>query len=166
MNSMIRKNLLTIFSVGLMIMGCNQIDKGTNSTVVPTSDAEMEKELRQAVMKVWQDANNSNIPELKSAHLNSPKFSKFGPRISERQDVERTNKTETEHFLSIRDTNLVIEDLKIDIFDKVGIATFYNNYSFTKNDNRVQGKGRVTLAFLRTKEGWKIIHEHSSPFND
>ncbi len=147
-------------------MSCNQIDKPTNSNVALISDTEMEKELRQAVMKVWEDANNSNIPELKSAHFNSPKFSKFGPRIAERQDVEQTNKSETEHFLSIKDANLAIEDLKIDIFDKVGITTFYNNYSFIKNDNRVQGKGRVTLAFLRTEEGWKIIHEHSSSFNE
>lgn len=163
---MIRTNFSTIFSIALVIMSCNQIDKSTNSNVASLSDAEMEKELRQVVMKVWEDANNSNIPELKSAHLNSPKFSKFGPRITERQDVEQTNKSETEHFLSIKDAKLVIEDLKIDIFDKVGIATFYNNYSFIKNDNRVQGKGRVTLAFLRTEEGWKIIHEHSSPFNE
>ncbi len=162
---MIRKNLLTIFSIALVIMSCTQIDKPTNSNIASISDAEMEKELRQVVLKVWEDANNSNIPELKSAHLNSPKFSKFGPRIAERQDVEQTNKTETEHFLSIKDANLVIEDLKIDIFDKVGIATFYSNNSFIKNDNRIQKKARVTLAFLRTEEGWKIIHEHSSPFN-
>ena len=163
---MIRTNLLTIFSIALVIMSCNQIDKPTNSNVASISDTEMEKELRQTVLKVWEDANNSNIPELKSAHLHSPKFSKFGPRIAERQDVEQTNKSETEHFLLIKEANLVIEDLKIDIFDNVGIATFYNNFSFVKNDNSVQGKGRVTLAFLRTEEGWKIIHEHSSPFNE
>ncbi len=162
---MIRKNFLTIFSIVLVITSCDQIDKPTNSNVAPLSDAETEKELRQVVLKVWEDANNSNIPDLKSAHLNSPKFSKFGPRIAERQDVEQANKTETDHYLLIKDANLVMEDLKIDVFDNVGIVTFYNNYSFTKNDNGVQGKGRVTLAFLRTEEGWKIIHEHSSPFN-
>ncbi len=147
-----------------MIIGCNQTNKSSNSNIASISDTELEKELQQTVMKVWEDANNSNIPELKSAHLYSPKFSKFGPRIAERQDVEQTIKSETEHFLSIKEANLIIEDLKIDIFDDVGIATFYNNFSFIKNDNRVQGKGRVTLAFLRTEEGWKIIHEHSSPF--
>ena len=63
-------------------MSCNQIDKPTNSKVASISDAEMEKELRQVVLKVWEDANNSNIPDLKSAHLNSPKFSKFGPIIA------------------------------------------------------------------------------------
>ena len=163
---MIRKYLLTIFSIALVIIGCNQFDKPSSSYDTSKRDIEMQEELRQVVIKVWKDANNSNIAELKSAHLNSPKFSKFGPRIAERQDVNQTNRSETEHFLSIKEANLVIEDLKIDIFDNVGIASFYNNFTFIKNDNRVQGKGRVTLAFLRTSEGWKIIHEHSSNFNE
>ena len=162
---MIKKIFLGIFSVTLVISSCDRIDKSTNASAASISEVEMEKELRQVVLKVWEDANNSNIPDLRSAHLNSPKFSKFGPRVAERQDVEQTNESETEHFSSIRNANLVIEDLKIDIFDSVGIATFYNNYAFIKNDNKLQGKGRVTLVFLRTEEGWKIVHEHSSPFD-
>ena len=158
------KALLIIFSIFLLSMSCNR--KQTESNDAAINESAMEKELHDAVIKVWEDANNSNIAELESAHLNSPKFSKFGPRIAERQNVESTKKSETEHFLSISDANLVIEDLKIDIFENVGIATFYNNYSFIKNDNRLHGKGRVTLVFLLTEDGWKIIHEHSSPFNE
>ena len=47
-----------------------------------------------------------------------------------------TNNIEIKLFLSIKETNLIIEDLTIDIFEDVGIATFYNNYSFVKNHNR------------------------------
>lgn len=149
-----------------LVMSCNNIRDSANPTVTSISESEKANELTEVVKKVWEDANNSNIPELKSVHFDSPKFSKFGPRASERQNVESTNKSETEHFRLIEDVKLVIEDLKIDIFDKVGIVTFYNNYSFIKNDNKIRGKGRVTLVFLRTEDGWKIIHEHSSPFNE
>ena len=103
--------------------------------------------------------------ELRAIHLDSPKFSKFGPRIAERQDVKSTNETETEHFLSMRDASFELEDIKVDIFGDIAVTTFYNNYSFIKNKIRVQGKGRVTLVFLNTEAGWKIVHEHSSPFN-
>ena len=159
-----KKVLLTIFSIFLLATCCDRNQTESNDSAI--NESELEKELHGAVIKVWEDANNGNITELKSAHLNSPKFSKFGPRIAERQNVESTNKSETEHFLSISDARLVIKNLKIDIFENVGIATFYNNYSFIKNENSVQGKGRVTLVFLRTEAGWKIIHEHSSPFNE
>jgi len=35
----------------------------------------------------------------------------------------------------------------------IGIATFYNNYSFIKNGESIEGKGRVTLAFIKTSDG-------------
>lgn len=159
-------NILIIFALNLLSTSCNQTNETTDLSQTLIDESFMEEELIATVWKVWEDANNSNIQGLKSAHLNSPKFSKFGPRIAERQDVEQTINSETAHFSTIKEANLVIEDLKVDIFDNVGIATFYNNYSFIKNDHKVQGKGRVTLVFQRNREGWKIIHEHSSPFNN
>ena len=159
------KNIIILFSfIVLVISGCNQIDQQEKSNTASLSEIELTEELRQVVFNIWEDARNSNIDQLKSAHLNSSKFSKFGPRIAERQNVDQTNISETEHFLSIRDAILEIEDLKIDLFDNVGIVTFYNIYSFTKDENEISGKGRVTLVFLRTDNGWKIVHEHSSSY--
>ena len=126
---------------------------------------ELSEELKLVVLDVWNDANNRDIESLKSAHFNSPRFSKFGPRVSERQNVDETNSSESEHFSSIKDVDLKMDDLKIDIFDNVGVVTFYNNYSFIKNSKSVNGKGRVTLVFYNTHDGWKIVHEHSSSFN-
>ena len=126
---------------------------------------ELSEELKLVVLDVWNDANNRDIESLKSAHFNSPRFSKFGPRVSERQNVDETNSSESEHFSSIKDVDLKIDDIKIDIFDNVGVITFYNNYSFIKNSKSVNGKGRVTLVFYNTHDGWKIVHEHSSSFN-
>ncbi|MDP6433548.1 MAG: hypothetical protein QGI15_04430 [Candidatus Scalindua sp.] len=77
---------------------------------------ELSEELKLVVLDVWNDANNRNIESLKSAHFNSPRFSKFGPRVSERQNVDETNSSESEHFSSIKDVDLKIDDLKIDIF--------------------------------------------------
>jgi ketosteroid isomerase-like protein len=145
-------------------MGYQQSDGSADSSRILSSSPETEKELRAVVMKIWEDAAKGDIPALRSAHLDSPKFSKFGPRIAARQDVKSTNKTEADHFLSISDASFAVEDLKIDVFEDMAVTTFYNNYSFIKNKIRVQGKGRVTLVFLRTEEGWKIVHEHSSPF--
>ena len=158
---MLLKNLIAILIIFSVNFGCQRSSEST----VSFSSLETEKEIRGVVMKIWEDAVKGDIISLKAAHLNSPKFSKFGPRIASRQDVESTNRTETEHFLSITDVDLKVEDLKVDIFGDVAITTFYNNYSYIKNNIRAKGKGRVTLAFIRTEEGWKFIHEHSSPFN-
>ena len=139
-------------------MGCQLMDESSNSS-------KTEEELHQVIRKIWADAVAGDLEALRATHLDSPKFSKFGPRIAERQDVKSTNQTESEHVLAMSDASFELEDIKVDIFEDVAVTTFYNNYSFIKNKVRVQGKGRVTLVFLNTEEGWKIVHEHSSPFN-
>jgi len=123
-----------------------------------------EAQLKELVERIWVDAVEGNLEALSEIHLDSPKFSKFGPRISTRQDVKSTNINEAEHFLSIQDASFKLEDIKVDIFGEVAVTTFYNNYSFIKNEIPIKGKARVTLVFISTEKGWKIVHEHSSPF--
>ncbi len=147
----------------LVILGCQRSNESEDSSNL-LSSLRPEEELRETVSKIWEDAANGDTVALKRAHLNSPKFSKFGPRVALRQDVESTNRTESEHFSSVVDASFSIEELKVDLFGEVAVTTFYNNYSFTKNNSKIEGKGRVTLIFLQTEDGWKIIHEHSSPF--
>lgn len=158
------QQIFIILFLPFLVISCNS-GKTEDPEIISDQDIEKAEGLRETVYKVWEDANNGNISALKAAHLDSPKFSKFGPRIAERQNLESTNESEEEHFSTIKDVDLRIEDLKIDIFQNVGIATFYNIYSFTKNQTTTKGKGRVTLVFVQTEEGWKIAHEHSSAFN-
>ena len=156
------KKIIYLLVAILSLVSCKKEHQDSNSH----SDKESVEELTKTVYEIWQDANDRNREKLKSAHFNDPKFSKFGPRIPKRQNVEETNNSETEHFTAISNAVLKIEDLKVDIFNDVGIATFYNNFSFEKNKQNLSGKGRVTLVFLKTTKGWKIIHEHSSPFQE
>jgi len=142
----------------IVAIGCQSTDESSSST-------KTEEELRTVIKKIWADAVAGDLESLSAIHFDSPKFSKFGPRIAKRQDVKSTNETETEHVLSISDASFELDDIKVDIFGDVAVTTFYNNYSFTKNNIRTEGKGRVTLVFLKTENGWKIVHEHSSPFN-
>ena len=155
---MLRKNLFVTVSIIILTIGCQQPKESYDNSIA-------EKELRTIIKQIWVDVVSDDLEALRSTHLDSPKFSKFGPRIAERQDVKSTNETESEHVLSISDASFDLEDIKIDLFEDIAVTTFYNNYLFTKNNVRVQGKGRVTLVFLNTEEGWKIVHEHSSPFN-
>jgi len=55
---------------------------------------EEQKELREVVNSIVRDAETANLEGLKEIHLASDKFTKFGPRNFERQDVEKTNESE------------------------------------------------------------------------
>jgi ketosteroid isomerase-like protein len=121
-----------------------------------------QSEIRAAVMSIKSDIESSNIDGLQAAHLESDKFTKFGPRIFERQDVANTNKTEAAFFGALTHTNYEVRDLKIDVFGDVGIATYYPDVSFVRDGRSVKAGGRQTLVFVRTESGWKIVHEHGT----
>lgn len=125
-------------------------------------EREAQIEIRDAVYGIKADIESANIQGLQEIHLVSEKFTKFGPRNFERQDVESTNKSEADFFSSISEASYQINDLKIDVFGDVGIATYYPKVSFIRDGEQVQATGRQTLVFLRTDAGWKLIHEHGT----
>ncbi|UCF64846.1 MAG: DUF3225 domain-containing protein, partial [bacterium] len=80
-----------------------------------------------------------------------------------RQDVTSTNKSEEEFFGTITNYKQEIKDLKIDVFGDFAIATYYPHVSYIQNGFEKSGSGRQTFVFIRTENGWKIIHEHGTP---
>lgn len=152
--------LLTYFAMSLLFLGvCGAHAK---EDVSHSSDSEAESQIHDAVMAIKHDIESSNITGLQEAHLNSEKFSKFGPRRFERQDLETTNQSEAAFFSTISDASYEVKDLKIDVFGDVGIATYYPEVSFVRQGERVESSGRQTLVFLNTSAGWKLIHEHGT----
>lgn len=123
---------------------------------------EAQAELRSVVGSIVRDVTTANIDGLRSIHLESGKFTKFGPRSFDRQDVASTNASETEFWGSVSVTNFEARDLKIDVFGEVGIVTYYPHVSFVQDGEEKTASGRQTLVFLRTADGWKIVHEHGT----
>ena len=124
---------------------------------------EAQAELLEVINSIVSDAESANIEGLKAAHLLSDKFTKFGPRNFNRQNVISTNNSEEAFFGTISNYKQKIADLKIDVFGDIAIATYYPHVSFIQDGVEKSGSGRQTLVFLKTENGWKIIHEHGTP---
>jgi len=150
-----------LIPLGLLLGSC-----ATPPDLVNDLFPEAQAELRAAVESIGRDAMDGNIEGLMAAHLNSEKFTKFGPRSFDRQDVASTNESEAAFFGSIQDLDYRIEDLKVDVFGDIGIATYYPHVSFKKNGEPIKATGRQTLVFLKTAEGWKLVHEHGTQRHD
>lgn len=153
--------MLAVVCGAFFVLSCIAEEKDRPDAVTETYQ-EAQAELQAVVKEIYDDAMTADIEGLKAVHLNSPKFTKFGPRSFERQNVEQTNTSEASFFSSISDLKVELKDIKIDVFDDVAIATFYPTYSLKKDGEVVEGMSRQTLVFLRTDEGWKIIHEHGT----
>lgn len=135
---------------------------GSNTNIIKDPFYDKQAELRDVVSSIQNDIMTGNIDGLKSIHLESEKFSKFGPRTFDRQDLKSTNISETSFFSSISNTKYDIQELKIDVFGEIGIVTYYPHVSFVKDGEEKNVDGRQSLVFLKTKNGWKIIHEHGT----
>jgi ketosteroid isomerase-like protein len=135
---------------------------GQHQQTVAGAFSVAEAELREAVEAIAQDVMDANIEGLQAAHLASHKFSKFGPRKFERQDVNDANASEAAFFSSISNVDYRINDLKVDVLGDVAIVTYYPHVSFRKDGESRVVHGRQTLVFLQTDDGWKIVHEHGT----
>ena len=112
---------------------------------------------------IIDDAEAANVAGLRESHLASDKFTKFDGREFERQNVEQCNESEAALFTSAQDIKLEMKDRKIDVFGDVAIMTCYNHFSYLDDGELRRGVARNTLVFLKTADGWKIVHEHVTP---
>ena len=158
----LRASIVPACMVLMAIAACNS-DNQKPPTGVSSPSPDSHAEIRAAVMSIKADIESSNIEGLQALHLESDRFTKFGPRSFDRQDVESANASEAAFFSSISKVKYEARDLKIDVFGDVGIATYYPEVSFVRDGNDVEVSGRQTLVFLKTDDGWKIVHEHVTP---
>ncbi|MDH3292684.1 MAG: nuclear transport factor 2 family protein [Gemmatimonadota bacterium] len=126
----------------------------------PFPDAQAE--LRDVVASIAEDAMTGNLEGLQAIHLASDKFTKFGPRSFDRQDVASTNESEAAFFGSVSNMDYEVKDLKIDVFGDIGIVTYYPEVTFVQDGEKKEVSGRQTLVFLKTRNGWRIVHEHGT----
>lgn len=158
----IRYGLLTALLPASLALSTCTGSKPPPQDLVNDRFPEAQAELREVMSSIGKDLATANFAGIQAHHLDSDKFTKFGPRDFKRQDVTRTNESEAAFFRSISDFNQEITDLKIDVFGDIAVVTHYADRSFVQDGEERVGRGRQTLVFLRTGDGWKIVHEHGT----
>jgi ketosteroid isomerase-like protein len=125
--------------------------------------------IEKTVYRAFEIGKSKDLQSIQSMHYNDKRFSKFGdtpPYM--RMDFNDACMHEELYFASVSDYDFKIEDLRVDIFDDVAIATFLiehtgmlvDDYSFTGRTMSV--KSRATMVFQKKDSQWLIIHEHFS----
>ena len=113
---------------------------------------------------IFDAAQAKDLPRLDSYHWYGAKFTKFGSDSSGRQDSPAARQGEHVGLAAIKGLTMQANDLKIDVFGDVAIATFILDVSFQAGSDQVQKKERATMLFVKKSDGWKITHEHFSAF--
>ncbi len=131
------------------------------------------KDVEGLIRAFFEAGKNKDLTALADFHSSREEFSKFdeSPPYT-RQNSDEAFMHEQAAFANISDYEYAIDDLRIDLFDRAAVATFYltykgmfvNDYSF--EGSPVGSKARVTMVLSRTPRGWRIAHEHLSRFPD
>ena len=136
------------------------------------SSATDSAKIRDLIYEYFQLAKTKEIEKLDE--FLDTRLTKFGDSPPyDRRDYERALMLEQLQFASISDYDFKIEDMKIEILDKVvAVATFLlqstgiivDDYSF--RGTTINNKSRVTLVLQKHAKGnWKILHQHFSKFS-
>jgi len=147
---------------GLLATGCACLRPAALQADYPEERAQIERRLSEVIVA----AENKDFDRLDSYHLYGPKFTKFSGSSSQRLDAAAGRKGEHDGLGAIKGLKMRADDLKIDVFGNVGIATFILDYRFDSGGEVVQRKERSTLVFVKEGGVWKITHEHLSPIKE
>ncbi len=155
-----------LWVLGLLCIASCAGENHVEKDLVNDQFSAAQAELREVVNSIVHDVETANVEGLHSIHLDSEKFTKFGPRSFDRQDVGSTNESEAAFWSSASNTHYEVEELKIDVFGDVAVVTYYPHVSFVMDGEQREVDGRQTLVLLKTADGWKIVHEHGTTRSD
>ena len=157
--------VLTLALIGLAgCAGPPVSESNETPNIVDGSFSEAESAVRDAMLSIDEHVGRKDFDGLSADHLDSPQFSKFGPRVLERQGFDDMIADEIKAVSAAQELSIEFRDLKIDVFGDVAIATSYPLFTFKDSDGKPGVReARMTLVWVKTPDGWKIVHEHSSP---
>ncbi len=146
--------------VAILLAGCASAPTVDLNADYPGERAQIQRTLQE----IFEAAEKKDLDRLDSYHFYGPKFTKFAGEKPGRQDATASRWGEHEGLEAINGLSMRANDLKVDIFGEVGIATFILDYHFKAGTDTVEKKARATMVFVKERDAWKIVHEHFSAF--
>ncbi|PCI31033.1 MAG: hypothetical protein COB60_12605 [Flavobacteriaceae bacterium] len=164
--------MLMIF--GILIVGCNQNGKKVKEEVkvavevvkidlVNDEFPEAKKEVMETFGAIAQSIKDGDVDKLISFHAYSPKFTEFkngAPRNGSKANEEH----ERNVFGGVTEViKFEAKDLQIAVYGEVANLTFHSDFELKFGEDLVVVNDQITLLFVKTDNGWKMVHEHHSP---
>ncbi|SKB73654.1 nuclear transport factor 2 family protein [Maribacter arcticus] len=124
---------------------------------------ESKQEVLETFSAIAQSIKDGDMDKLISFHAYGPKFTEFkngAPRngAAANEEYERTvfgAVTEVVKFDA--------KDLQIAVYGEVANLTFHSDFQLKFGEDLVVVNDQITLLFVNTANGWKMVHEHHSP---
>jgi ketosteroid isomerase-like protein len=156
-----RLKFTLIISLGLLLTSCNsQVD------LINNEFPEAKQEVMETFGAIAQSIKDGDIDKLIAFHAYGPKFTEF--KNGEPRNGSTDNEThERNVFGSVTEViKFDAKDLQIAVYGDVANLTFHSDFHLKFGKDLVVVNDQITLLFVKTKDGWKMVHEHHSPLNE
>lgn len=155
--------LIMIF--GLFIIGCTQKVKEAKLDLVNNEFSEAKQEVLETFGAIAQSIKDGDMDKLISFHAYGPKFTEFKDGAPRNGGVAN-EAYERQLFGSVTEVvKFGANDLQIAVYGDVANLTFHSDFQLKFGEDLVVVNNQITLLFVKTDDGWKLVHEHHSPLN-
>ncbi|WP_188642967.1 nuclear transport factor 2 family protein [Blastomonas marina] len=151
-----------------MLSGCSaqepsEADTGQSKDLIATEYPEKVGEIQAVLDDIELAIREGDIDRLIAHHAYSPKFSDF-QEGGRRTGASENEANERAFFGNATSVNrFEYDDPKVSVYGDVAVATVHPDVELVFGEDVVTANRQLTLVFVDTAEGWKIVHEHNSP---
>jgi ketosteroid isomerase-like protein len=160
--------LVLIMIFALVISSCKKddLDEQPINRDIITYDFPVEKqEVMETFGAIAQSIIEGDIEQLIAFHAYSPKFTEF--KNGEPRNGAAANEAhERNVFGSVTEVvRFEANDLQIAVYGVVANVTFHSDFHLKFGEDLVIVNDQITLLFVKTDDGWKMVHEHHAALN-
>ena len=159
---------VVIMIFGFLITGCKQTEQKVEVEevkidLVNDEFPEAKKELLETWDAIVQSLKDGDMDKLIAFHAYSPKFTEFkngAPRIGSEANEEFERNT----FGAVTEVvKFDTKDMLVAVYGDVANLTFHSDFHLKFGEDLVVVNDQISLLFVKTDNGWKIVSEHHSP---
>ena len=157
----------TLFIIAILLAGCEckkeHVEDMPKVDIVNDEFAEAKQEVIDTFVDIAQSIKDGDIEKLIAFHAYGPKFTEFKngePRNGSKANEEH----ERNVFGSVTEVvKFDANDLAVAVYGDVANVTFHSDFHLKFGEDLVVVNDQITLLFVKTDAGWKLVHEHHSP---
>lgn len=140
--------------------------KADNVDLIVEEFPEEKQEVMETFAAIAQSIIDHDMDKLISFHAYGPKFTEFKDGLP-RNGGEENEAYERQLFGSVTEVvKFDAKDLQIAVYGDVANVTFHSDFHLKFGDDLAIVSNQITLLFVKTKDGWKLVHEHHSPLKE
>ncbi|WP_411896180.1 YybH family protein [Winogradskyella sp. A2] len=158
--------LTCIILLGFLTSSCNAQMEKTPVDLINDEFPEAKQEVMETFGAIAQSIKDKDLDKLISFHAYSEKFTEF-KNGEPRNGSEANEAHERGVFGSVSEViKFDANDLKIAVYGDVANLTFHSDFHLKFGEDIVVVNDQITLLFVKTSDGWKMVHEHHSPLKN